>query len=399
MAEMHTIYDRASKRCLSLSKPSTILLINGLYDKNYPLDSEVDYHWTEHHDDELKKTLADTIITINHKDSYHVEIQMYPDEDIVLRVFEYGYRHALVNRNGKEVLVFPEPKILYLYEDGEAPDVQELTIEFGSTDSYTYKVPVVKYLKMSMEELNRRKLIVLIPFQLLRLRKAIEKERTKENMEQLKNLICHDIIESIEANVSAGNITVSVGRKLKRITLQLYRHIYEKYDEIEEAGVNQIVEEALVLDIDIIEAEHKKEVDALILDIDRIEAEHKKEVEALILDIDRIEAEHEKEKNALRENISQIEAEHEKETSALRENISQIEAEHEKETSALRENISQIEAEHEKEKSVLQENINRIEAEQQMQDEVIEQLTKKLQGLGISEEEILAMTRSASRKG
>ena len=120
-------------------------------------------------------------------------------------------------------------------------------------------------------------------------------------MKQLKDLICHYIIESIEANVSAGNISRSDGRKLKQITLQLYRHIYEKYEEMEKAGVNQIVEEALVLDIDIIEAEHKKEVD-------RLNAEHREK------------------------------------------------------------------------------------------DKVIEQLTRKLQGLGISEEEILAMTRTASEK-
>lgn len=303
MTAVHTIYDRAAKKCLSLSKETTIMLINGLYDKNYPLDSEVEYHWTEHHDDDLKKTLADTIIRINHRDSYHIEIQMYPDQDIVLRVFEYGYRDAVVNRNGREILIFPKPKILYLYEDGGAPDVQELLIEFDEDEHYVYRVPVVKYLKMDMEELNRKKLIVLIPFQLLRLHKAIEKERTPENMEKLKNLICHDIIETVEANVSAGNITVSVGRKLKRITLQLYRHIYEKYDEIEMAGVNQIVEEALVLDIDIIEAEQEKRINAL-------EAAHEEAVNAL-------EAAHE-------EQINAIEQSHEQEMSALQSNIDQL---------------------------------------------------------------------------
>ena len=98
-----------------------------------------------------------------------------------------------------------------------------------------------------------------------------------------------------------------------------------------------MVEEALILDIDIIEAEHKKQVDALILDIDRIEAEHKKEVDALILDKDRIEAEHKKEKGALQENITQ-------------------------------------------------------------QSEVIAELTRKLQGLGVSDEEIRTMTQAVLEK-
>ena len=70
-----------------------------------------------------------------------------------------------------------------------------------------------------MEELERRKLIVLIPFQLLRLRKAIEKERTPENIEALKKLIRYDILETIKTNVSAGNISQTVGQKLRLITL------------------------------------------------------------------------------------------------------------------------------------------------------------------------------------
>ncbi len=229
MEPLYTIYDRACKRCISLSKRCTILFINGIYDKNYPLDSHVTYHWTEHHDEDLRRTLADTIITINHTDSYHIEIQMYPDQEIVMRVFEYGYRHAVSTRNDTDILVFPSPMILYLYEDGNAPEYHEMVIDFGEQGTFTYRVPTFKYLKMSMEELKQRKLIVLIPFQLLRLRKAIEKERTSQNLEKLKYLINHDIIGTVRENIAVGNITALEGQKLQRITLQLYQHIYEKY--------------------------------------------------------------------------------------------------------------------------------------------------------------------------
>lgn len=347
MSEVHTIYDRAAKRCLSLSKETTIMLINGLYEKEYPLDSEVEYHWTEHHDDDLKKTLADTIIRIAHTDRYHIEIQMYPDEDIVLRVFEYGFGNALVNRDGKEILVFPKPKILYLYEDGGVPDVQELAIDFGGGELYTYRVPVVKYLKMDMEEVNRKKLIVLLPFQLLRLRKVIEKERTEETMEQLKYLICHDIIKTIEVNVSAGNITASVGRKLKRITLQLYRHIYEKYDEIERAGVNQFVEEALILDIDVIEAEQLKRLNEL-------EAAYEARVAEL-------ETDHEA-------RVAELKTDHEA-------RIAELKTDHETE-------VLELKRSQEIAKSVL--------------NGTIDQLMKRLRDLGISEEEIQAMIEKSA---
>lgn len=160
MEPIYTIYDRISKRCLSLSNQSTINLINGLYGKAYPSDSKVTYNWTEHAADDLRRT------------------------------------------------------------------------------------------------------------------------RTPENLSALKKLICNDIIGAIEMNEAAGNITRSEGRKLRRMTLQLYQHIYQKYEEMEEAGMNEIAEEALVLDIDIIEQEHKKEIEKLKREEEaerrRAEAERKK---------------------------------------------------------------------------------------------------------------------------
>ena len=88
----------------------------------------------------------------------------------------------------------------------------------------------------------------------------MEKKRTKENLDALKYLVTHDIIGSIEVNVKAGNITPTDGRKLKNMTLQLYHHIYDRYQEVSDEGVSEAVEEALILDIDVIEMEHKKEL-------------------------------------------------------------------------------------------------------------------------------------------
>lgn len=140
------------------------------------------------------------------------------------------------------------------------PAEKTLEIRFGNKGVYHYKVPVIKYLALSQEELHQKNMIILIPFQLLKLRKEIEKERTEENLKALKYLVTHDIINSIAMNVEAGNITPTDGRKLKSLTLQLYHHIYDKYQEVADEGVSEAVEEALILDIDIIELEHKKEM-------------------------------------------------------------------------------------------------------------------------------------------
>jgi uncharacterized protein (DUF3084 family) len=86
----------------------------------------------------------------------------------------------------------------------------------------------------------------------------MEKERTPENLEALKNLIQNDIIGSIEGNLRLGNITEDDARKLKRQTHKLYAYIYAHYSEMEE--LNEMTDESLMLDIDIIEKRHEQEL-------------------------------------------------------------------------------------------------------------------------------------------
>ena len=242
MNEIYHIYDKAFKRILTLSEKTVINLINGLFDTEYPTDSKITYNWTEHEDKELKRTLADSILTINGRDSYHIEAQMTEDEEIVFRFIEYGFGHAYKNRTfvkGGERMVFPRPCILYLDEGKKdtIPDEYALTLLFEDQGEFTYKVPLVKLQNISVEELNEKKLIALLPFQLLKLRKNIENLRTKENLEELQNFVINDIMKSIQRNGDVGNISRSDALDLIDLTKKLYMKIYSKYKELEEFTV------------------------------------------------------------------------------------------------------------------------------------------------------------------
>jgi len=239
MTEINQIYDKAFKRILTLSRQSVINLINGLFDKDYPTNSEITYNWTEFEDKELNRTLADSIVTINGTDSYHMEAQMTKDEEIVFRVFEYGYGHAQKNRiigDAGERLIFPQPCIIYLDEGkkDKVPDEYILTLEFRGQGTFDYKVPVVKLQNMKAQELDDKKLFVLLPFLLLRVRKKIAKVRSKENMDELKTLLLDDIIGLINRNEEVGNLTASDAMNLRDLTLKLYKAIYLKYTELED---------------------------------------------------------------------------------------------------------------------------------------------------------------------
>jgi len=247
------IFDHTFKRILTLSKKAIINLINGLFETQYPVDSKIVYNWTEHTNRDLAWRLADTILSINDMHYYHIEAQMTEDEEIVFRVFEYGFGHAYQNRiveKGGETLVFPEPRIVYLSGTSlqKIPEEYSLTLDFGTQGKFNYKVPVIKLQNISIEELNNRKMIVLIPFFLLKLRKELQKERTKENMEALQKLILYDIIGSINKNEELGNISQNDGYILKNLTDRLYFEIYSTYNELEE--VTMRIDESLQLECD-----------------------------------------------------------------------------------------------------------------------------------------------------
>ena len=111
-------------------------------------------------------------------------------------------------------------------------------------------------METTLDELNQKKLVILIPFQLLKLRKLLEKDRCQENLKALQNLIQNDIIGSIETNLKLGNISMDDGRRLRNLTKKLYDYIYAHYSEME--VLNEMTDESLLLEYDIIEKEHEK---------------------------------------------------------------------------------------------------------------------------------------------
>ena len=263
MNEIYHIYDKAFKRILTLSEKTVINLINGLFDTNYPTDSKITYNWTEHEDKDLKRTLADSILTINGRDSYHIEAQMTEDEEIVFRFIEYGFGHAYKNRtfiDAGERMIFPRPCILYLDEGKKnaIPDEYTLIMQFENQGEFAYKVPVVKLQNFSVEELNEKKLIALLPFQLLKLRKKIQNIRTDENLKELQNFVVNDIIDTIRKNEDVRNISHNDAHNLIELTMKLYMKIYSKYKELEEFTV-RLYDQSMELATD----KYEKTVDEL----------------------------------------------------------------------------------------------------------------------------------------
>ena len=119
------IYDRIFKRIFSLSDTAIINLINGLFHEHFPPDSNVSY----------------------------------PNKE-----------YALLSKTQYNILRFPEPVIIYLNDEEYIPEESILHISFGSQGTFDYRVSNYCYLAHNMEELDSKKMVILIPFQVMRLR-------------------------------------------------------------------------------------------------------------------------------------------------------------------------------------------------------------------------------------
>lgn len=256
------IFDHAFKKMLTLSSKAVTNMINGLFGTDHnPSNTTITYHWTEHQaDGTLKTTLADSILILNDKYAYHMEAQITEDNEIVFRVFSYGYGYADVNKeihttefDNKPVytLHFPEPRIIYLGDvSSSVPDELQLKLDFQNNSPYIYSVPTVKLAQLSAQELNDRKMIILIPFHLLKLRKLMNRKNgpDKTTINSLKNLVETDILQSIEINQQLGNITPSDAHQLISLTKKLYTYLYDAYTETEE--VWNMIDQSLELESD-----------------------------------------------------------------------------------------------------------------------------------------------------
>ena len=218
--QIYHIYDKMFKKILTLSSKAVINFINGLFQTDYPTDSTITYNWTEFHDDNLTKTIADTILTIGGVHSYHIEAQMYRDEDIVLRIFDYGYKHSLRNAKVEDnicYLTFPKSKIVFLGDD-DVPDHYSIGI--------------------------------LIPFELIKLKKYISSREniTDEDLSWLKERIFTDIIGCIRDNCRLGNITAGDAKRLEELLSTLYDHLYSNRQDMKE--IREEMDQSIKLDVD-----------------------------------------------------------------------------------------------------------------------------------------------------
>ncbi len=244
---IHQIFDKVFKRIFALSNGAIINLINGLFNKDYPTDAELVLTRNEFVTTAFESRLADVFVQINGRHRYHLEAEIQGEEDIVLRVFEYGFLDALQNREpGSMTLRFAEPMVIYLNNSAKIPATSTLRLRFGSQEPILYTVENFVLLRHKVEEINRKKMILLIPFYALKFRDELKKVG-KIDYDALHALLHDDIIGSIEANLKFGNISEADYEELIRLTGALSEYLYSDYFKKEGTHMGRLFPDALIL--------------------------------------------------------------------------------------------------------------------------------------------------------
>ena len=113
----------------------------------------------------------------------------------------------------------------------------------------TYNSPVIHFQERQTQELLDQKLFILLPFRLLRIRRELEKNHSKEGARALIDLYKNDIIDPINTATAQGYLSWRDRLNLLAISRRLVRHLYERYDEVREE-VKLMRYQTLDLDID-----------------------------------------------------------------------------------------------------------------------------------------------------
>jgi hypothetical protein len=230
----HQIFDKLFKIVMHLSNKAVIDFINSLYNKHFLADSEIVFNEPEIIKVNFDRIVADLIITVNKTEKFHIEVQTTKDDEIIIRVFDYGYGDALKYKicDGNRIkLNFPESKIIFLQHTKNTPDEFELEILIQNKSMFVYKVPVLKFLDYDIHKIQEQKMIIMLPFYLLKLRGKMSGKITPDKIQELKKL-SDDIINSIDNNKDLNNITSSDANELKNLTWKLFNYLYGDIEEV-----------------------------------------------------------------------------------------------------------------------------------------------------------------------
>lgn len=185
---MADIFDSVFKTLLQRFPMLAVALINEVFHADYAEDEVIVQGRNEYHSLD-GKIINDAMLRIRDK-IYHIECQSTSDGLMVIRMIEYDFRIALeetrnilmneLKKKSKErskeplSFQFPQSCMVCVRPGIEKEDSLKLQIVMPNGEKVLYEVPVMQAQSFSKEDMFKKRLLILIPFYVLRYEKDIK---------------------------------------------------------------------------------------------------------------------------------------------------------------------------------------------------------------------------------
>ena len=200
MSDTNTIFDDVFRTIVQKMPQLVIPLINEVFQTSYPDDVEI-MQWRNEQVTKDKKIITDSCLRIGNK-VYHIECQS-TDDSTILR--------------------FPHSAVLQLRENSNTPDILNVKLIFADGGTYDYQVPVVKVSAYTKDNIFEKKLLMLLPFYVMRYEK--KKKDLGENPKELEALLddYRDIQKRLEEATEKSDLYTDLMELITRIADYIFR--------------------------------------------------------------------------------------------------------------------------------------------------------------------------------
>ena len=176
----YTFFDDVFSTIVEKFPQLLIPLINEIFHTAYREDEEITTIRNEHHT-KKGKLITDSYFQIGGR-TYHIECQSKEDGTMVVRMLEYDFAIALdniVETNGTYEMHFPQSGVLYLRHTESISDKLHMNLIMPDNTKISYDVPVICVQDYTKDAIFQKKLLLFLPFYVLRYEKQIEAGENK----------------------------------------------------------------------------------------------------------------------------------------------------------------------------------------------------------------------------
>ena len=227
-----TVFDSVFKTMVHKTPQLVVPFVNEAFGRNYPPSTPV-IQFNNEHEGPRGTSIDDSVFRLGNK-IYHVECQSTPDTNMVVRMIEYDFAIALeqaLAAGEPYEMDFPSSCVLFLRHTANTPDTLSLKVNIPNGESFLYEAKVVKAQAYESEEIFEKKLLILLPYYLMRYERSLEQiagddVRTAQLVE-----------ECVDLNARLANTALDMGNRLLyeeliELIIRVSDHIMAHYEAL-----------------------------------------------------------------------------------------------------------------------------------------------------------------------